>query len=93
MNATERTAARGRFDNWRELGEDRRELMRERWSEFQELPRAQQETIRRDFNQFRRLSVQRRAELRRQWQQKSVTERQQSLRELRERRLERRPNR
>ena len=35
--------------------------------------------------EYRRLSLERRAELQRQWQEKSQVERQQSLRELRER--------
>ncbi len=70
--------------------EDRRSLVRQRWGDFESLPPEEQARIRADFREYRRLSVQRRAELRKQWQQKSLAERQQLLRELRQQRLLRR---
>jgi len=90
MNQDDRRAARDRYGNWRTLSEDRRNLIRQRWGDFQSLSPAEQARIRGDYREFRRLSIERRAELRRQWQQKSQAERQQMLRDVRERRRQQR---
>jgi len=90
MDAGEKERATDRFRRWRDLGDERRALIRDRWNDFQNLSPGEQERIRRDFRDYQRLSAARRADLRKQWQQKSRGERQQLLRDLRERRRDRR---
>jgi TRAP-type C4-dicarboxylate transport system substrate-binding protein len=89
MNPDQRARARERFQTWRALPEERRELIRRRWEQFQRLDPQSQARVRENFRAFAQLPPEKRRMLRRRWLE-ATPEQRAHMRERLEARRERR---
>jgi hypothetical protein len=86
MDPAARAQARERFQTWRSLPEERRQLIRRRWERFQQLDPQQQAQVRENFRAFARLPPWKRRMLRQRWLNATPGERAHMLERMHERR-------
>jgi hypothetical protein len=86
MTPAQRSMARQRFQQWRQLTPQQRQTLRNRWQKFRALPSQQQQAIRQSFREFQRLPPWRRRMLRQQWQHATPEQRQLMMQRLQIRR-------
>jgi len=79
MSATDRAAARARFNTWQQLPAGDRERLRKRWKRFRELTLEQQAAVREAYREFLELPPERRQELSDRWQQMSAEEQRRAI--------------
>jgi hypothetical protein len=79
MSATDRAAARARFNTWQQLPAGDRERLRNRWKRFRELTLGQQAAVREAYREFLELPPARRQELSDRWQQMSAEEQRRAI--------------
>jgi hypothetical protein len=90
MDPAQREQARERFQTWRALPEERRELIRRRWERFQQLDPESQALVRENFRAYARLPPWKRRMLRQRWLEATPAERAHMRERLEQRRGHRR---